>query len=80
MTLYAYGRPLPLEHGSPLRLAAPRQYGYKSIKFVTRMEFTGSTRPGWWSVANPVYPLDAPVGDDRFLFKRPPLKELWKGD
>jgi hypothetical protein len=28
-----------------VRLAAPHQFGHKSIKFVTRMEFTGSGRP-----------------------------------
>jgi DMSO/TMAO reductase YedYZ molybdopterin-dependent catalytic subunit len=33
-----HGRPLDLVHGAPLRLVAPRQYGYKSIKHVHRIE------------------------------------------
>jgi DMSO/TMAO reductase YedYZ molybdopterin-dependent catalytic subunit len=33
------GAPLPLEHGGPLRLVSPSQYGYKSIKYLERIEF-----------------------------------------
>ncbi len=32
------GQPLDLAHGAPLRLVSPRQYGYKSIKHVHRIE------------------------------------------
>ncbi|KTR81783.1 molybdopterin-dependent oxidoreductase [uncultured Novosphingobium sp.] len=32
------GRPLPQEHGAPLRLRVERQLGYKHAKFVTRIE------------------------------------------
>jgi DMSO/TMAO reductase YedYZ molybdopterin-dependent catalytic subunit len=32
------GRPLPLEHGAPLRLRAERQLGYKHAKYVMRIE------------------------------------------
>jgi len=32
------GGPLDLAHGAPLRLVSPRQYGYKSIKHVHRIE------------------------------------------
>ncbi|MFM2448127.1 MAG: hypothetical protein RIS44_577 [Pseudomonadota bacterium] len=31
------GQPLPVEHGARLRLVAPSQYGYKSIKHLSRM-------------------------------------------
>jgi DMSO/TMAO reductase YedYZ molybdopterin-dependent catalytic subunit len=33
------GRPLCVEHGAPLRLVAPKHYGYKSVKHLCRMEF-----------------------------------------
>jgi DMSO/TMAO reductase YedYZ molybdopterin-dependent catalytic subunit len=33
------GRPLTVEHGAPLRLIAPKHYGYKSVKYLCRMEF-----------------------------------------
>ncbi len=39
------GRPLPIEHGAPLRLIAPAHYGYKSVKHLNRIEL-------WRSSAN----------------------------
>jgi DMSO/TMAO reductase YedYZ molybdopterin-dependent catalytic subunit len=40
------GRPLPLEHGAPLRLVAPQHYGYKSVKHVAAIELTPSAVRG----------------------------------
>jgi len=53
------GRPLPAAHGGPLRLVVPRQFGYKSVKWVTRIEITAESRPGYWEQRG--YPDDAPV-------------------
>lgn len=33
------GEPLSIEHGAPLRLIAPKHYGYKSVKCLSRIEF-----------------------------------------
>lgn len=33
------GVPLTMEHGGPLRIVAPSRYGYKSVKFISRIEF-----------------------------------------
>ena len=63
------GKPLPLDHGAPLRVIAPRDLAYKSIKFVQRVEFAASPRPGWWTLANPIYPIDAPVPAGRLKGK-----------
>ena len=63
------GEPLPGEHGAPLRVIAPFDLAYKSIKFVTRIEFAPKARPGWWTLANPVYPIDAPVPTSRLRQK-----------
>ena len=44
-TILAYGMngaDLPIGHGGPLRLWIPRQLGYKSVKFITRMHLTDS--------------------------------------
>lgn len=44
-TLLAYamnGRPLPVEHGAPLRLRVERQLGYKQAKYVMRLELVSS--------------------------------------
>lgn len=33
------GQPLSIEHGAPLRLVVPGHYGYKSVKYLSRLEF-----------------------------------------
>jgi DMSO/TMAO reductase YedYZ molybdopterin-dependent catalytic subunit len=46
-TLLAYemnGQPLPAEHGAPLRLKVPRQLGYKSVKYLSRITFTDTLK------------------------------------
>ncbi len=57
--------PLPEDHGAPLRLIAPYDLGYKSIKFISRIEFTRGARPGWWTLANPIYSIEARVPENR---------------
>lgn len=39
------GRPLDIAHGAPLRLVAPRHYGYKSLKHLSAIELRTSARP-----------------------------------
>ena len=46
-TLLVYGMnggELPMGHGGPLRLSLPRQLGYKSVKFITRLTVTDSLK------------------------------------
>jgi DMSO/TMAO reductase YedYZ molybdopterin-dependent catalytic subunit len=46
-TLVAYGMnggDLPLGNGGPLRLRVPRQLGYKSVKYITRVTVTDSLK------------------------------------
>jgi DMSO/TMAO reductase YedYZ molybdopterin-dependent catalytic subunit len=46
-TLITYGMnggELPVGHGGPLRLRVPRQLGYKSVKFITRMTAVDSVK------------------------------------
>jgi DMSO/TMAO reductase YedYZ molybdopterin-dependent catalytic subunit len=64
------GKPLTHDRGAPLRLVAPYDLGYKSIKFITRIEFASSLRPGWWTLANPIYPVEAPVPSGRLRKKK----------
>ena len=42
------GRPLPREHGGPVRLLVPHLYFWKSAKWVSRLELMASDRPGFW--------------------------------
>lgn len=65
MALTLDARPLPHDRGAPLRVVAPLSLAYKSIKFVTRVELADRARPGWWTVANPIYPWRAQVPERR---------------
>ena len=62
-----YGKPLPRQNGSPLRLAVPWKYGFKSIKSIVRFTFTAerpvsfweemnSREYGFWANVNPAVP------------------------
>jgi DMSO/TMAO reductase YedYZ molybdopterin-dependent catalytic subunit len=64
------GKPLPHDHGAPMRVIAPYDLGYKSIKFIYRVDFARQEKPGWWTLANPIYPMNAPVPASR-LRKKP---------
>lgn len=46
-TLVTYGmngEDLPVGHGGPLRLRVPRQLGYKSVKYITRLTVTDTLK------------------------------------
>ena len=49
----SYGHILPNSNGSPLRLAVPWKYGYKSIKGIVRFEFTDKQPPTFWNKLAP---------------------------
>jgi hypothetical protein len=53
------GEPLPPKHGGPLRLVVPKQLGYKSVKWVARIELSAEQVRGYWESNG--YPEDAPV-------------------
>lgn len=42
------GAPLPAEHGGPVRLVVPQLYFWKSVKWVTGIQFTAQDQPGYW--------------------------------
>lgn len=48
-----YGRPLPKQHGAPLRLIVPWKYGFKSIKSIVRIEFTSEQPRTFWNSNRP---------------------------
>lgn len=43
-----FGRPLPKEHGAPLRALVPDRYFYKSAKWLEGIKFTFKDEPGYW--------------------------------
>lgn len=42
------GQPLSPDHGAPLRLVVPRFWGYKSAKWIERIEFSKTQHIGYW--------------------------------
>lgn len=42
------GNPLPQQQGYPVRLIVPEMFGYKSIKWVNRVEFVKDRELGYW--------------------------------
>jgi len=54
------GQPLTADHGHPLRLIAPFKYGYKNIKYITRITFTDSRKRNYWADAGP-YSVDGTI-------------------
>ncbi len=54
------GTPLSRPHGSPARVVLPEMYGYKGVKWLTRMEFLDHQPTGYWE--NLGYDQDAWVG------------------
>lgn len=43
-------KPIPLEHGGPLRLLVPFKYAYKSAKWVRGIRFTEVKELGYWEM------------------------------
>lgn len=44
------GKPIPRQHGGPLRMLIPRLYFWKSAKWLQRIEFVTDDHPGFWEV------------------------------
>lgn len=54
------GKPLPREHGAPVRVVIPDMYGYKGVKWVERITLGTEAGPGYWEQRG--YDTDAWVG------------------
>ena len=54
------GKPLSRPHGGPARVVMPQMYGYKSVKWVTRIEVRTDVLPGYWEQHG--YDADAWLG------------------
>jgi len=54
------GKPLPREHGAPVRVVIPEMYGYKNVKWVERITVADAVESGYWEQRG--YDVDAWVG------------------
>ncbi|MCH8807278.1 MAG: protein-methionine-sulfoxide reductase catalytic subunit MsrP [Planctomycetes bacterium] len=48
-----YGKPLPKQHGAPLRAIVPWKYGYKSPKSIVKIEFVEKQPRTFWNDLQP---------------------------
>jgi DMSO/TMAO reductase YedYZ molybdopterin-dependent catalytic subunit len=44
------GRPLPREHGGPVRMITPKLYAWKGTKWIRKIEFLPEDKKGFWEV------------------------------
>jgi len=57
-----YGKPLPKQHGAPVRIVVPWKYGYKSIKSIVKMDFVRDQPKTFWETLGPdEYPFESNV-------------------
>ncbi len=59
------GGPISRPHGAPVRLVMPQMYGYKSVKWVSRIELGIEPKRGYWE--NNGYDVDAWLGNSNGL-------------
>ena len=53
------GKPLPKEHGGPVRMITPQLYAWKGSKWINRIEFLKQNKLGFWEergYSNTAYP------------------------
>ncbi|SRR5260221_732023 len=53
------GKPLPKEHGGPVRMITPQLYAWKGSKWINRIEFLTRNKLGFWEergYSNTAYP------------------------
>lgn len=63
----ADARALTEEHGGPVRMVVPKLYFYKSVKWLTRIEWLASDRLGYWEAAAGYHNGADPWKQERFL-------------
>jgi DMSO/TMAO reductase YedYZ molybdopterin-dependent catalytic subunit len=61
------GKPLPREHGAPVRLIIPDMYGYKSVKWLQGIDVVPRAVDGYWE--NLGYDRDAWIGGAKVIPK-----------
>ena len=59
------GRPLPVDHGGPVRLVVPHLYAWKSAKWVSGVELLPEDRRGFWE-ENGYHTYGDPWTEQRF--------------
>ncbi len=65
VTWQVEGKPLPREHGGPVRMITPQLWAWKGAKWLSRIEILTADAPGFWEQRG--YSMTAyPWRDDRY--------------
>lgn len=59
------GKPIPVEHGGPLRTLIPHLYAWKSAKWLSGIEFMDGDKPGFWE-RNGYHMRGDPFAEERY--------------
>ena len=62
VALQMFDRPVTHDHGGPVRMYVAPMYGYKSIKWLSSIEFTAAVDPGYWERTGD-YAVDGWIGE-----------------
>ncbi len=60
-------RPLPSAHGGPVRLVTPGKYGYKSLKWLERIELSDAPTLGFWERGPGYHDNADPWAEERYV-------------
>jgi len=62
VTTGVYGKPLPKQHGAPIRMIVPWKYGYKGGKSIEKIEFVARQPKTFWeTLSAEEYPFESNV-------------------
>ncbi|HVA48915.1 MAG TPA: molybdopterin-dependent oxidoreductase [Pirellulales bacterium] len=67
VALEVENRPLPVEHGGPVRLVVPGRYFYKSLKWLQRIELLAADRLGYWEGEAGYHNVADPWREERYI-------------
>jgi hypothetical protein len=70
LALQSDGKPLPLEHGGPVRVITPGRYFYKSLKWLCGMELLAEDRLGYWEAVAGYHNTADPFLEQRYMAPR----------
>ncbi|MEP6756099.1 MAG: molybdopterin-dependent oxidoreductase [Chthonomonadales bacterium] len=72
------GKPLPTEHGGPMRLVVPGRYFYKSVKWLERIELLAEDKLGFWEAESGYHNHADPLAEERYIASNIDPKKLKK--
>lgn len=76
VALSAAGRPIPPEHGGPVRTVLFRRYLYKSVKWLRAVELLAEDRPGFWERTSGYHNGADPWREERYAVADLDRREL----